>query len=312
MKPAGAFSLLHAARWKSMDRKHTRIKPAARISSLTERHPNLLTPRRRRLLIRLCGEQIHLRSVCRSSPSLPSCPDSTEVSNSKGSRCKKRPDPLYPQTKPPKPSKSQRGITLTTLSKHWYSTNQQILRPCIQPALILQRFPNKSSCRWRAARTTALHICLKLFHHTFSVTPREINQSADCCYAIFNLHNVNIFRDPLSTQGWEKLVKVHENRRAATIKQSRPTFLQTSSENRRLLSSTTSPFHPAMGAWPGLTANEICPLIDCMSLSSSYKFIENKKRWHFHVLHHIFGFWGNFEPSWLRTTEIHSSLWKHI
>lgn len=106
MKPAGAFSLLHAARWKSMDRKHTGIKPAARISSLTERHPNLLTPRRRRLLIRLCREQIHLRSVGGSSPSLPSCPDSTEVSNSKGSRVKKdlihyipklnHPNPLNP------------------------------------------------------------------------------------------------------------------------------------------------------------------------------------------------------------------------
>lgn len=45
---------------------------------------------------------------------------------------------------------------------------------------------------------------------------------------------------------------------------------------------------PAMGVWPGLTANEICPLIDCMTLwvfivtkaqrfSSSYKLIENKK-----------------------------------
>lgn len=77
---------------------------------LSERHPNLLTPRRRRLLMRLCREQIHLRSVCRSSPSLPSCPDSTEVSNSKGSRCKKRPDPLYPQTKPPKPSKSSEAL----------------------------------------------------------------------------------------------------------------------------------------------------------------------------------------------------------
>lgn len=112
MKPAGAFSLLHAARWKSMARKHTGIKPAARISSLTERHPNLLTPRRRRLLMRLCREQIHLWSVCRSSLSLPSCPDSTEVSNSKGSWCKKRPDPLYPQTKPPKPSKSSEAL-------HW-------------------------------------------------------------------------------------------------------------------------------------------------------------------------------------------------
>lgn len=30
---------------------------------------------------------------------------------------------------------------------------------------------------------------------------------------IFNLQNVNIFRDPPSTQRWEKLVKVHENRR---------------------------------------------------------------------------------------------------
>lgn len=103
---------------------------------------------------------------------------------------------------------------------------------------------------------------------------------------IFNLQNVNIFRDPPSTQRWEKLVKVHENRRA--IKQSRSMFLQTSSENCRLLSSTTSLFHPAMGVWPGLTANEICPLIDCMTLwvfivtkaqrfSSSYKLIENKK-----------------------------------
>lgn len=87
-------------------------------------------------------------------PPCPHAPTAQRLVIQKVLCVKKRPDPLYPQTKPPKPSKSQRGITLTTLSKHWYSTNQQILQPCIQPALILQHFPNKSCCRWRAARTT--------------------------------------------------------------------------------------------------------------------------------------------------------------